>query len=224
VRNALSSGSTLNLNGLHLYSRVAQINGTVVNGSISQLPSGGGSLPFASATPGTIGTGTSDSWSFYGQAGHSVNSYVDTGSSSASGPVTPTLGFGQMQLLSPSGTMLATQTSSASNQILSTGNYVLPTTGNYTVTVSSLPGHTSTGHYTISVYDVTPNVQNLTLNQPVAGTIANPLGADDWTFSAAADAQVIFTLATGATSGLTYSLTGPNGFTGFTMQPAVLDL
>jgi hypothetical protein len=35
---ALAAGTTLDPNGLHFYARTVQINGTVVNGSVSVVP------------------------------------------------------------------------------------------------------------------------------------------------------------------------------------------
>src|SRR5439155_26776820 len=49
------AGTTLNLNGLHVYVRAAQINGTVVNGSVS-LIADGPPAQYAATTPGGIAT------------------------------------------------------------------------------------------------------------------------------------------------------------------------
>ena len=67
----------------------------------------------------------------------------------------------------------------------------------------------------VAAYDVTPNVQSLNVNQTTTGTVATPYSTDQWTFSAAANTQVQFNLLAESASGLTFSLTGPNGFTGF---------
>ena len=63
------SGTTLDLNGLHVYARASQISGTVVGNSISQIPDSG---PIALATPtsGAIAVpGELDEWTFFGRAG-----------------------------------------------------------------------------------------------------------------------------------------------------------
>ena len=61
------AGSTLNLNGLHVYARGKVEAGTVVGGTITQIPDGG-SLFFGVPTAGSINpTGQTDTWSFFGR-------------------------------------------------------------------------------------------------------------------------------------------------------------
>src|ERR1035441_6716486 len=54
------SGSTLNLNGLHLYASLTQIGGTVTGGAVSQTPDNGGSLTVGNSAPGTISVARAD--------------------------------------------------------------------------------------------------------------------------------------------------------------------
>src|SRR6185312_5608661 len=72
------------------------------------------------------------------------------------------------------------------------------------------------GNYVVAAYDVTSSVQPLELDQAITGTIATPYTVDAWAFSAAANTQVKFDLLAESASGLVFSLTGPNGFTGLT--------
>ena len=97
----MPTGSTLDLNGLHLYARATQIGGNVINGSISIIQ-GGGPVVQATLTPGTIASsGEIDDWSFFGRAGQSVNVYVGTGAGSQFAPIGAGLGFAQVQLIAP---------------------------------------------------------------------------------------------------------------------------
>ena len=52
----VSTGSTFNLNGLHAYVRVAEINGTISGGPLGQIPSNGGSLAINSPVAANLGT------------------------------------------------------------------------------------------------------------------------------------------------------------------------
>ncbi|HUJ80425.1 MAG TPA: hypothetical protein VLW83_01005, partial [Candidatus Acidoferrales bacterium] len=63
------SGSTLDLNGLHLYYRTASIQGTITAGSATPL-TGGGLVALNTANPGNIQVpGEVDDWSFFGRGG-----------------------------------------------------------------------------------------------------------------------------------------------------------
>ncbi len=75
--------------------------------------------------------------------------------------------------------------------------------------------------------DQAPDIQSLNVNQPTTGNIPSPYSIDEWTFSAAANTQVRFELLSELASGLNFSLTGPNGYVGFTalaLSSALIDL
>ena len=223
----IPSGSTLDLNGLKVYARVAQLSGTVLNGTITQLPTGGGSLDYASPTPGTIASGTSDNWTIFGRAGGGLQAIVDPGSGAAGGPVSPTLGWAEVQVLDPNGVLVAKTDSTAAGPAVALSVNSLPSDGTYTIQVHATPGHSVTGHYVLSAYNATPNVQSLSLNQAVVGTIGSAYGLDQWTFAATANTQVQFQLAGGSATGLGYTLTGPGGtavFTNATASSSLLNL
>ena len=210
------SGSTLNLGGLHLYVRNAQIAGTVI-GAITQIPNAG-ALTVNSPTPGHISTaGELDSWTFFDTAGQSISVLLDPGSNTAGGPLSPALNWAQISLLDPSNHVVASATSSTAGGVISLSNVTLPADGTYTITVKAASSQSaSTGNYILSAYNVTPNIQSLDLNQSVAGKLATPFGLDQWNFAAAGGTQVQFNLAAGSSPGLVYTLNGPNGFVGFT--------
>ena len=210
------SGCTLNLNGLNLYVRDAQITGTVTGGSITQIPNSG-ALAVDSPTPGHLSTaGELDDWTFFDRGGNNVTVALDPGSGAAGGPISPQLQWAQVQLLDPSGNVLATTSSITAGAILTLNNITLPTDGNYTIAVKAATSHvSSTGNYVVAAYDVTADVQSLNVNQTTTGTITTPYSVDEWTFAASANTQVQFDLLAESASGLSFSLTGPNGFTGF---------
>src|ERR1700733_3057433 len=228
--NALvvSAGSTLNLNGLNLYARAAEINGTIANGTVSQLPTGGGSLPLDTPTPGDIATaGASDTWTTFARAGSSLEVVVDPGSGLAGGPISPFLGYAQIELFDPSGNLLSTVNSTTSGALFALLAQDLPVDGDYSIEVHAAPGHVVTGNYVVGAYNATPNVQALNINQAEAGKIAAPFDFDEWTFSASANTQIQFNLASGSSTGLVYSLTGPNGYSAFsnaTTSSPLIDL
>ena len=210
---SVPSGCTLDLNGLHVYTRGPQIAGTVANGSISQVPDGG-AITFGNLTPGSIAVvGQLDEWTFFGRSGRLVTIVVDPGSGSAAPPY---LGYVQAMLLDSNGTVLATNSNASSGQVLVLPEVTLPADGTYRVQVKASVGHTdSTGNYAITVWEVTPNVAPLVLNEQVVGTIKNIYSVDRWTFSARAGTQVQFDLMNVSRPGLAFSLTGPSGWVGF---------
>jgi hypothetical protein len=74
------AGCTLDLNGLHLYARATQIPGSIVGGSVAQVPDNG-PLLLGVPTSGAISVaGQLDEWTFSGSAGQSVLVLVDLGS------------------------------------------------------------------------------------------------------------------------------------------------
>jgi RHS repeat-associated protein len=211
------SGSTLDLNGLHLYARAAQIGGTIVNGSITQIPDGG-ALDLTSATPGSISLAAQvDEWTFFGRAQRSITVLVNPGNGSPPSPVTPALNWAQVQLLDSANNVLATAVSTAAGANAVLDSIALQADGIYKIRISAAPGHsTSTGNYVVTAWDTTARVQSLNLNQAEVGTLATPYTADIWKFSATAGQQVQFHPINTSTAGIAFSLAGPDGFSGFT--------
>ena len=211
----VQSNSTLDLNGLHLYARVFQNNGTVLNGTVTILPSSG---PIAEnvLTASTLAAGAIADWTFFGRAGQVSTIIVNTGSSSSVVSLPPSLGFAQVTLLDPNGNVVATASNTQSGFDVILANVGLTTDGTYTVQIQAPSAQpSSAGDYDLTVGDATPQNDSLNLNQHVIGTIDNPFRIDNWTFSANAGQVVQFSLENVATSALQFSLTGPNGFTAF---------
>jgi RHS repeat-associated protein len=210
------AGTTLDLNGLHVYVRAFQNGGTVINGTINQLPDAG-QLSVNSPTPGQISTaGELDEWSFFGKAGQSQTIVLDPGSGAAGGPISPMLKWGEIQLLDPSGNVLATTDDTTSGGVITIDDITLPTDGTYKIRVRAATTQTaSTGNYVIASWNVTSTLQALNLNQQVVGNLATPYTIDQWNFAASAGTQVQFDLTAASANGLTYTLTGPGGFSGF---------
>jgi hypothetical protein len=147
------AGCTLDLNGLHLYTRAAQLLGSIVSGSITQIPDGG-SLTLGTGTPGTISlAGELDEWTFFGRAGETVMVVVDPGSGSATPPY---LNWVQARLVDTHDTVIVTSINTSAGQVLVLPDTVLPTDGVYRVQVRAHPDHSgSTGNYTVTVWEVT---------------------------------------------------------------------
>ena len=211
------AGCTLDLNGLALYARASQINGTVVNGSIKQVPPGG-SLVLDSTTPGIInGTYPTNTWTFFGRAREDVSVVVNPGDINIPpAPLQPNLGFAQVEIVDASGNILASGTSTQAGADVNLLGVALPADGIYRVIVSAPSAEpTSTGNYTIGLFDATASTAALSLDQTTFGQLYTPYQVNFWTFSALANVQVKFLLLDESSSAIEFDLTGPNGYTGF---------
>jgi len=210
-------GSTLDLNGLHVYARTAQIAGTVLDGFVSIVPPGG-AIPLNAQAPGDLSaSGQVDDWTFYGRAGQSVAVIVHTGAGGIPVPPAPDLNWAQVALLDPNGQILATASNSQSGADAAIAPLTLPADGTYHIHVqapASQPG--STGNYVLSTYGSPIHDSSLTLNQPENGQLDTPVSEDRWEFTAVANEQVEFHLIAAANSDIQFDLTGPGGFAGFT--------
>lgn len=216
--NALSvpAGSKLDLNGIHVYARTTQINGTVLGGFVNPLPDGG-PLSLDRSVSGQISVaGETDEWTLFGRAGRAATVLLNPGTSGSPAALSPTLNFAQVRILDPNGNTLASANSTTSGTLLSLLAVPLPSDGVYRVRVSAAAGHaTNTGNYVLTVGDASADEAALQLNQRVTGAIDRPLNADRWTFSATAGQQLQFDLVNTSTPGLLFDLTGPGGATVF---------
>jgi hypothetical protein len=216
------AGCTLDLNGFLLYTRAAQIVGNIVSGSVTQMPDSG-PITLGAATPGAISiSGELDEWTFFGRAGRFITVEVDPGSGSATPPV---LNWVQARVLDTPGTVLTTNSNSGSGQLLVLPDLILPADGTYRVQVrASVANTAATGSYTITIWDVTPDLSDLLLNQQVGGHIETPYSVDRWNFSAVAGTQVRFDLVNVSQPGIKFKLTGPSGWIGFSNLTSDSDL
>jgi RHS repeat-associated protein len=211
------SGSTLDLNGLHLYARATQISGIVLNGSVTTGPDGG-PIAFGVPTAGAImPTGNIDDWTFFGRAGHAVTVELDAGSPpNPTAPLPPPLVYGDVQLLAPDGSILATADSAVGGPgvVLTLPGVSLPTDGTYHIRVQAATAESqNTGNYTISLYDASTDVRPITLNTLAVGTLGTAYVSDRWTFSAPAGQSVQFHLINETSPSIVFSLVAPDGST-----------
>jgi RHS repeat-associated protein len=212
----IPAGCTLNLNGLNLYARAVQMAGTVLNGTINQLPNAG-ALTLNTPTPGDLSTpGELDEWTFFGQAGRTISILVNPGPNGAPAAISPQLEWVNVVLLDSSNNVLASGSDTSAGGMVSLSNIVLPADGTYKIHVNAAAVQiSSTGNYIVSAWDVTPNIQTLNVGTQSTGDIATPFALDEWNFSGLAGQQIQFELAATSASGLVYSLTGPGGYVAF---------
>jgi RHS repeat-associated protein len=223
------AGTTLDLNRLHLYARAVQNDGTII-GTVQQLPDSG-PLALNTPTPAAINSaGALDAWTFFGRAGQTMTILVDPGSGAASGPLSPTLGWAQVQLVSPQGAGLAQadNTATGSGAVVRLDEVPLPTDGTYTILVQAPTGESSsTGNYVLTAAVVTPTVRPLTVDQQYTGDIVNPFAVDQWTFSGSAGESVDLHVFGADAHNVAYTLTGPGRstvFAGLQADSGLVDL
>lgn len=209
-------GGTLNLNGLHLYTRSAQLTGTVTGGTVSILPDGG-PLVLDTPTPGSVATeGQVDDWTVFGRQGQLLAFTVNTGTGGANPVATPTLNFAQVQLIGPNQQVLGTASNTASGTDVLLSGITLPADGTYHLQVRAASGHTSNkGNYVVTAWNATANVSPLVFNQPESGVLSSPYRVDRYTFTAKAGQVANFNLLN-ADDGVQFDMTGPGGLSLFT--------
>jgi len=128
-------------------------------------------------------------------------------------PLSPYLGSATVQLLGPAGNVLGMASGYGGPAILR--EVVLSADGTYRVQVRATAGSPdSTGNFTVTAWDSTPDVATLLLNQQVTGLIDNPFRTDRWTFAASAGQQVRLDV-TGNWPGVAFDLDGPSGWNAF---------
>jgi len=210
-------GATLDLGGVHLYVRAAEILGIVTGGAITQIPDSG-ALNVNTPTPGAIAlAGETDEWSFFVRGGQSVTIAVNPGTTGAPAPLAPQLGWANVQLLDSANNALAAASNSASGAVVTLSDIPIASDGSYKIRINAPSSHiSSSGNYIVAAWVVTPDVAPAPFNQPHVGTIETPYSVDRWTFSAVAGQQIRFRLINRSSSKIVFSLTGPGGWSGFT--------
>jgi RHS repeat-associated protein len=214
---AVPAGTTLDLNGLRLYTRLAQINGAVTGGTVMQIPDSG-PIDLDSPTPGSISyLGNLDEWTFFGRAGQWVTIVANPGGSASPAAPPPLVGWIQIQLVDSATYLLATKTNSSLGQVVTLTDVVLPADGLYRVVINAPPGQSSsTGNYIVTVWDVTPDVVgSFMLNEQFTGQVDTPYSTDRWPFYGVAGQQVRLNLLNTSTASIVFDLTGPEGWVGF---------
>src|ERR1017187_5894757 len=208
------SGNTLDLNGLHVYARSAQIGGIILHGSVTQIPNTG-TIGVGNPTLGNIAAiGIMDEWTFFARAGQFYTVVVDPASGSG---VSPYLNYVEVKVINTNNVALASQTNSSSGTVVFLSSIAITNDGVYRVQVHASPvSPSSIGHYLVTVWQTTPNVNPLALNQTVSGSIQTPYSVDQWTFGAGSNSQVRFHLMGLSGTGIGFDLNGPYGWKGFT--------
>ena len=225
------AGAVLDLNGLNLYVRGAQIgaNAVILNGSVQQV-AGGGSLQ---AVGGQLNTppvfsllgsaGEIDKWTYSGRAGETVTIAVNPGANGTLAAPSPQLNWVTVNLIDALGDILATATNdpNSGGSIVTISNFTFSASAVYTIEVEAPKApsahSSSTGWYGLSLYDETPNIQPLVLGQKESGQLGGPFGIDEWTFSVNAN-TVIQLNNVAAQAGIVFALTGPGNYTAFSNQ------
>jgi RHS repeat-associated protein len=215
----VQGGATLNLNGLHLYSRFATLNGNVINGTVTILPDSG-PLTLNALEPGRIAvSGELDDWTFFGRASQILTVTLSVGASGATPPASAGLNLARLELLDSSNHVIATTTSTTSGADLQLTGISLPSDGTYHLQVKAAPSALNgTGAYVLAAWDATINVSPAEVNQTVTGDIHTPFRIDRWTFSGIAGQVINFNLINAENPHIVFDLTGPAGFTAFSSQ------
>jgi RHS repeat-associated protein len=224
----IPAGCTLDLNGLHLYARAVQLAGTVLHGSITQIPNAG-PLAVGVPTPGALSTaGELDEWTFSFLAGRSVTIVVNSGTSGSPSPVLPQLEWANVVLLDGSNNVLASGSTSNAGDVVQLSNIPISVTRTYKIHINAPGSNTSaTGNYIVAAYDATPNIRSLNLGQSESGNIAAPYAVDKWTFSAVAGQQIQVIPSGDTAPGVVFELDGPSGYSPFqslSMPSQLIDL
>ena len=125
-------------------------------------------------------------------------------------PYRRTLDWGQVALVNAGGGSLATAASASSGAIASISGFTLAGQRHVHHPGAGRPSSqaSSTGNYVLSVYNVTPNVKTLTLNQPRAGRSTVPTASISGTSPAPSGQQVQLHVIN-ASGGVEFDLTGP---------------
>ncbi|MDX1928507.1 MAG: RHS repeat-associated core domain-containing protein [Pirellulaceae bacterium] len=212
----VGNGASLDLNGLTLYARSISNEGQIVGGSVVLIPDGG-SLSLNSPVFGSISApGEIDNWDFLGRVGQRVKLTVNPGGTTEPAAPAPSLGLATIELVNPSGTVIATATSAGVGGPATIEIPALNVDGNYRIVVRAPDAEANrTGNYILTGIDAKLDNYPLVLNETMTGLIESPASVDRWTFSAAANQQVRLQIQNSSFVGLRFKLTGTNGFVGF---------
>ena len=163
--------------------------------------------------PGSIASaGQVDDWTFYGWAGDSATVVVNPGGGTPA-PLLPLLNYASVQVFDPERQPARVVEQLDGGAVITLADLTLPIDGTYDVDVQAASGKAaSVGQYLIGEYDSTVRVAAVTFGQSYTSTLASPYDADRWTFTAAAAQQIQFSSINSTSSGLQYTLNGPNGY------------
>ncbi|MFO0943395.1 MAG: hypothetical protein U0930_21890 [Pirellulales bacterium] len=210
------SGASLDLYGHNIYARVAHIDGSVVNNSLTPaslviVPPG--TIFSGTATAGTLAqSGDHNQHTFFGRAGQVIaaelNTYVAAGATVIQTPIF----YGKVSLIDPDGVVVATASSPGFAEPAALPATTLAKTGNYTIQVQAPDNQpTATGNYLLTYFDVVTRTRDLAFQKTMAGTLANSHSLDLFTFSANPGQQINLHPQSNSISVVKYTLIGPSG-------------
>ena len=185
----------------------------MTNGTISQIADSG-PIVLSTPTSGALNVaGELDEWTFFGRAGQNYTIAVETGSGNV---LAPQLSYAELRLIDPSSNLVARASNNVARQTVALMDIALPVDGNYRIQVRAPANQpAATGNYVITIWEVTPDIAPLSLNQTMNGRIETPYSVDRWTFSAVSGQQIRFDFINASAPGIIFTLRGPNGWVGF---------
>lgn len=187
----VTGGSTLDLNGLRVYTRSLYNWGTIVGGTVTVLPDGG---PIVANVPtrGRISaTGEMDEWTFYGRQGQSVAVAVTLGSTTLPKPLPIAIQFATVSLLDADGNVLRTANSPSSSTSFRLSDVILPADGIYRIQVRQT-NNNATGNYMLTLEADNVGGGLLALGEWAYGGVGTLVSQDEWHFSAVPGQQIQF--------------------------------
>jgi len=210
------NGALLDLNGLSVYARAAQVApGSIIGGNVTLVPSSGERLLSGQRVTSSLQpSGSPVSWAFFARAGDSLVLRLEMAGSALP---SPPLNFATLQVTDPGGHLLALVTNATAQVGVTLQLPQLAVDGLYTVSVASpeKPG-ANLGYFAITFWDNPTHSENLTPSQIMRGAIANAFESDTWVFTAQANDVVRFRLLNRSASAVIFNLLGPAGWIGFT--------
>ena len=135
-----------------------------------------GPIGFGNPTLGNIATsGQLDVWTFFARAGQLYTVLLDPGSGSGTPPY---LGYAEVKVLNTNGAVMTSATNATGGTPILLSSVAITSDGTYSIQVHASPvAPSGTGHYMLTVWQTTPNVQSLPLGQIVSGSIQTPYSA-----------------------------------------------
>ena len=157
-------------------------------------------------------SGVVDSWTVFARAGSAVSVTVNPGANGLPVPPMPYLQSAKVQLLDPSGNVLATAASATAGAVVTLSGIAAPVDGTYSIRVGSAPiTPNATGYYEITASATTANEFALDVDLQDIGKINEADAVDHWNFSATKNDQVQFHLANTTSPSIGFQLIGPGG-------------
>lgn len=204
------SGCTLNLGDNPVYVRASRIGGALNGGTLTPVADNSGPVALNTPSEGAVaGAGEVDEWTFFARMGQIITVVVETGGGNVPAPQ---LSFAEVRLFDSLSGLLSHASNSVAGLSVALADVLIPADGTCRVHIRAPASHpSSSGNYRLAVWEVSPDVAPLVLNQTTHGRIETPYSIDRWTFSALAGTQVRFDLINASAPGVAFTLRGPGG-------------